>query len=346
MLELRVLWGAQAGARLAVSTGSYRLGRGTQCDIMLAGEGLEADGLLLHLAETITVLPSQPGCGLLPHEEIATPFTVAIGQPFHIGSVWLCVDAQDAPWPLGQPWLASLHEQVAAQNRAQTTTPRRARGWRRRSARMVMTGTILLTSMATVAYALKPDSSHKAGPLRASEEGVVKVVAGQDESVSVEKPVVAASAVEPAGLQTPMPVTEGPREEAAVVLPTVQQAWEVLQARLDESHLRDLVNLTLQNDSLQMTAELDKQEQARLEAILVPFVKEFGNVLSVNAAITPREVQLPFRVTQVVAGKLPHIVTDDGVRIFEGGRYRNYRLVKVTERHIVLAGKQTVELEW
>lgn len=66
-----------------------------------------------------------------------------------------------------------------------------------------------------------------------------------------------------------------------------------------------------------------------------------------HAATSPAPVrQLPFAIKQIVSGPMPYVVTDDNVRIFEGGAYQGYRLAAVKGYKLVFQGNRQVEIDW
>ncbi len=98
-LEFRVLTGLQAGARIRLPSGSYTVGNGLDCDIVLQGQGIEALHLHLLIDEAQCLLrPVAADCGTR-HGALAEDIQLAAGQLFRAARVWLQVTLAGVPWP-------------------------------------------------------------------------------------------------------------------------------------------------------------------------------------------------------------------------------------------------------
>lgn len=110
-LELRILSGLQAGARLRLTQGRYSLGKAELCDIIIAGRGVESLAAELELSEDqLSLIPVQADCGFFLDEQCSEPVELGINQPFRLGDLWLIVDAADADWPEPDSWLMSRQD--------------------------------------------------------------------------------------------------------------------------------------------------------------------------------------------------------------------------------------------
>lgn len=108
-LELRILSGLQAGARLRLTQGQYSLGKAELCDIIVAGRGVESLAAELELsADKLYLIPVQSDCGLSLDEQCSEAVELNISQPFRLGDLWLAVDAENAAWPEPDSWLLSM----------------------------------------------------------------------------------------------------------------------------------------------------------------------------------------------------------------------------------------------
>ncbi len=93
-IELRVLAGVQAGARLRLEPGIYRVGTADDCDIVLSGRRVEPHAATLEWDGSTLTLTLIARAG----EDGATR-ELALGVVFGLGELWLCVDRAQAPWP-------------------------------------------------------------------------------------------------------------------------------------------------------------------------------------------------------------------------------------------------------
>lgn len=128
--------------------------------------------------------------------------------------------------------------------------------------------------------------------------------------------------------------------------PTVEEAMEELKRQLAEDRLDAEITIAREGNAIRMSGNLDTARTRKLEALLVPFVKKYGDMVAINAQVQSVANHLPFRVNQIISGPMAHIVTDDGERIFVGGSYKGYRLTMVRSNKIAFAGARPVEIEW
>ncbi|MFC4160066.1 type III secretion system inner membrane ring subunit SctD [Chitinimonas lacunae] len=124
-LELRVLHGPQAGARLPLSDGRYLLGSGERADIVLHGPAVAAEHCALDLDGDIATLEPIGGSLLgLDGRLYERGDRLALGVVVEIGGVWLCLDRPDASWPARvEPVQSPQPKDVAAEPGATTAPP-------------------------------------------------------------------------------------------------------------------------------------------------------------------------------------------------------------------------------
>jgi len=102
-LELRVLYGPQAGSRLSLAVGEYLLGSSDECAILLSGPRMEEQHALLTVDERGATLKPMGGsvCDAMGNE-IADEFALTPGLPVELGGTSIAVDRADAQWPAAQ----------------------------------------------------------------------------------------------------------------------------------------------------------------------------------------------------------------------------------------------------
>ncbi len=106
-VELRLLAGLQAGARMRLAPGQHRLGASDDCDVILLGRGIEEHGATLTWdGDTLRLTLCQLDASAPVTDEGAAQATLALGAPFRLGDLWLCVAPLDSPWPATGSWLA------------------------------------------------------------------------------------------------------------------------------------------------------------------------------------------------------------------------------------------------
>lgn len=99
-VELRVLYGPQAGSRLPLSSGTYLLGTGDECAVMLAGPRMrETHASLEFDGETPSITPVEGQVFDAQGNEIQGTLPMRLGMPVELGGVWISLDLIDSEWP-------------------------------------------------------------------------------------------------------------------------------------------------------------------------------------------------------------------------------------------------------
>jgi type III secretion system YscD/HrpQ family protein len=99
-IELRILYGAQAGSRLCLSIGEYTLGCDDSCTLILEGSGIEDRHAILRFDGAIAWIDPVDGVVRNAHgDDIDDEQELTFGLPVELGNVWISVDREDAPWP-------------------------------------------------------------------------------------------------------------------------------------------------------------------------------------------------------------------------------------------------------
>ena len=99
-IELRVLFGPQAGSRLHVTPGNYELGEGDECEVILSGpKMLGRHAQLSFDGEQLTITPRDGKVCDAQGNEITESFPLGLGMPVEMGGIWILVDDVDAEWP-------------------------------------------------------------------------------------------------------------------------------------------------------------------------------------------------------------------------------------------------------
>lgn len=99
-VELRVLYGPQAGSRLPLSPGSYLLGTGDECAVMLAGPRMQESHASLEFdGETPSVTPIDGNVFDAQGNELQATLALRLGMPIELGGVWITIDYVDSTWP-------------------------------------------------------------------------------------------------------------------------------------------------------------------------------------------------------------------------------------------------------
>ncbi len=99
-VELRVLYGPQAGSRLSITPGDYELGSSDDCTIILSGPRMEGSHARLSFdGNRPSISPADGKVCDAQGNEITDTIELSLGMPVELGGVWIAVDEVDSPWP-------------------------------------------------------------------------------------------------------------------------------------------------------------------------------------------------------------------------------------------------------
>lgn len=346
MFELRILNGLQTGARLALDETSYLLGSSNSCDIVLCGNDIASEAALISIQrEEILLVPQQSPCGLTLAESTTDTSRLSPGQPFRIGEIWLAICQKETAWPTTRPWAAQEYpaETVETLHAADTAVPLpgtedmkpkngSAVTESRRGAWLV--AGLLLTMAAGVSLAY----------------GVAPMAPSTPESNKARMPAPQAGRSDPAEAPAATPAPPAPCDNCN---PPQQQAsspsapFDVFAQQLREANLLPLLTLKPEGRFLGVSGDLDSGDTQRFLKLLSSFADEYGDKFVITARLGMQDFRrLPFRIRQIVSGPAPHVVTDDAIRLFEGGTYKGYQLVSIGNYKLSFAGEHPVEIRW
>lgn len=114
-LELRVLHGPQAGSSLPLERDlEYTLGSGEDCEVFLAGAGVEARHAVLDTsAGGLRIVPRE-GRVVVAGRELQEAQDLAADAVVQLGKVKICASLSGAPWPGEEEFERMLEEEAAA----------------------------------------------------------------------------------------------------------------------------------------------------------------------------------------------------------------------------------------
>ncbi|HSY26925.1 MAG TPA: FHA domain-containing protein, partial [Burkholderiaceae bacterium] len=100
-IELRVLYGPQAGARLALAAGhEYLLGTSPDCTVMLTGPRVaELHAQIIFDGSRPRIKPLDGTVCDAQGNQQDDEFLLTFGLPVELGGIWISVDHASAPWP-------------------------------------------------------------------------------------------------------------------------------------------------------------------------------------------------------------------------------------------------------
>lgn len=160
LVELRVLYGPQAGSRLSLSPGVYLLGTGDDCEVMLSGPRVRENHASLDFnGETLQISASDGEVCDIHGSPLEQAHVLTLGMPVELGGVWLTIDATDSPWPEAEaiaamaglaPSAASTEIHPPAAAALDTPGPANPRSPRSPLAVRIALATIAFIGMATL----------------------------------------------------------------------------------------------------------------------------------------------------------------------------------------------------
>ncbi len=99
-IELRVLFGPQAGSRMDVIPGNYDLGEGDECEVILSGPKMASRHASLNFdGEHLIITPLDGKVSDAQGNEITESLSLGLGMPIELGGIWISVDDVNAEWP-------------------------------------------------------------------------------------------------------------------------------------------------------------------------------------------------------------------------------------------------------
>ena len=104
MFELRVLDGSRQGAALPLFGGQWSIGAHPNADLSLYDEGIAERHVLLRCIEQHWSVQAQEGLVRASDGQLLAQIAdLALGVPFSLGNIRLCVTLADQPWPQASP---------------------------------------------------------------------------------------------------------------------------------------------------------------------------------------------------------------------------------------------------
>jgi type III secretion protein D len=325
MLELRILTGLQRGAAMAIEEGRIlTLGSDDNCDVLILDHGIAEQHLTLEYQEEALVLNPLDEVRGDDGEHITEAIVVERLHLFYLKGIWVGIaDAEDdwsifdelIPEKLPEPNL-----ELVAEGEDYHIEPIKM-SWK--SKLFAVAGLLMLASWATASVFIPKESALKSTVSKKPASGalVSDKDAKVDESLNPIKKVTVAKKYYS-------------REELA----------EIINSKLMELQLRALVDIKYDVEGWILEASLDDEDRLRLERALEAFNAEYKPRFPITVKVLNLANFLPFKVTQIVSGKMAGVITEDGQRFFVGDTVDGYRLVSVQGNKAVFDGKRKIDV--
>lgn len=346
MYELRILSGLHRGATLPLQEDSHTIGASDDADVVLVDPGIKERHATLSKTEAGWLLSVNDG-QLFDAESNREQSLIDLqaGEFARVGDVWISIMLESAPWvgPPLTPTDESLTEETLTKNETigvessvnimnqPTGMPipgaisKLKRTWHGpRIALSVMAATLVLSAAAAYAITSKSLSSD--------------ITNMSDSKMDRRQSVLEKDA------KTDHMKLDTKNSGGGDVTPEALR--KAFRKRLADADLIQQFDLMLEDDTWQMQADLDDEDARRFDRILRTFISENHISFPVHAKIVSSEGMLPFKISQVISGANPNIVTQDGQRLFIGEEFRGMRLVAIQDNHLTFAGKRKIEMNW
>lgn len=360
MYELRILSGLHRGATLPLHDETHTIGASDEADVVLVDPGIQERHATLSATETGWVL-STDGGPLFDAETNREQSLVDLqpGEFARVGDVWIAILEQDAHWvdappvPVDESLMdeedeatelaASAQEEMDVEDAASQAVgnapqaavpegrPAAKRPWlgTRIALGVVATTAVLSAAYAMTSKSMPSDRPDMLDPTTALRQAVLE----KDDKAERQMTHMALDAKD----------SGGAKRAPALTPDALRKAF---RKRLADVELLQQFDMTLDDDAWHMKANLDEEDARRFNLVLRAFMSEHRIAFPVHAKIVNSEGMLPFKISQVISGVNPNIVTEDGRRLYIGEEYRGMRLVAIQDNHLSFVGKRKIEMTW
>lgn len=318
MLELRILSGLNRGAAMAIEDTALTIGSGENSDILILDHGIEDQHLTLEFQNEELVLTPIGEVRAEDGSYITEAIIIERLHAFFLKGVWIGIaDTQD-DWNIFDALPSILPDGellLLAEDEQYHIEPIKM-SWK--SKIFAISGLLMLASWATASVFIPRDSVLLDKKIKSENISLNKSgpdYAGEIKKVNVTKKYYS-------------------REELS----------EILNTKLMELQLRNLVDVKYDAEGWILEANLDDEDRLRLERAVEAFNTQYKPRFPINVRILNLANFLPFKVTQIMSGKMAGVTTEDGQRFFVGDTIDGYRLVSVQGNKAVFDGKRKIEI--
>jgi type III secretion protein D len=325
MLELRILNGLHRGAAMQIQdTHVIKIGSGDDSDVLISDNGIDELHLTLEMqAEYGLVLDAigkvQGEDGVLVEQSII----VERLHCFSLNGIWIGIADTTDDWDIFGELPASfaslsLVEDGDAEN--YNIEPIKM-SWKSKA--LAIIGLLMLTGWATANVFIPKYSNLKEmdnnGLNSATKNSLININQEQASQKEETKKIVKKFYS---------------REEMS----------DALNNKLLELQLNKFVDINYSAEGWQINGNMDDEDRLRLERAVQSFNAQFKPKFPITINIMSATTLLPFKVTQIISGKLAGITTEDGQRIFIGDSLDGYRLVAVQGNKASFDGKRKIDV--
>jgi type III secretion protein D len=323
LYELRVLTGLHRGAALPLSGAEWSIGSSSDADLALYDTGIKNRHCLLRLVDSTWSLTGQEGA-VTDNEghRVDAISTLQPDTPFALNGVWLSVVSANTDWPEDETLTA---EQAPPASDTPSIVSEQPDG--------------SLEQPELLAMSAQRDETAHAQPRRQPPSLIASLLLISGLALFLGILLWAFNRQEP--------VPAAPPPAAKVVLADSQEVRKVILKMLQQRDLQNRITLTEEPGKIFLHGNFAEDDLLQLtERMLLRFERQYQSPIRVQSALPVATPILPFTVAQISNGRLAHIVTNDGRRLFLGDEIDGMRLVEINDNRVIFEGDRRVELSW
>lgn len=310
MYELRVMSGLHRGAALPLVGDHWTVGAADDADLVLFDPGIEPYHLRISLDEQWQI---QCLAGRLCDAQGRAHQTMEgleANTLFSAAGIWCCITPAQTPWPSD----AAMDEAERRARRATAApapepgvTPPGPRRARPSLGKRLAVATVILT-VATTTWGVANHVQTEVPDLKARERA----------SASLQQPAL-----------------------------SLADTRHRLNRMLNARDLDQYVSVTDENNHIALEGEVPVGQEDVVERMLERFQRQHYTDVGIENHVTVFEASLPFRINQIVGGKHPQIVLDNGRRLYPGDQFEGLKLTSIKAGKVSFQGdKQHYEVSW
>ncbi|MET0463048.1 MAG: FHA domain-containing protein [Chitinophagaceae bacterium] len=320
MLELRILSGLNRGAAMPIEdTHTINIGSGDNSDVLILDANIEEHHLSIGYQDGELVLTPIGEVRAEDGSYITEPIIIEHLHAFFLKGTWIAIAKSEDAWNIFDYLPEKLNDtelSLIQDDDILTEMQPIKMSWK--SKVFAIGGLLMLASWATASVFLPKDSVLNENKIKTHAESMELKSVNHNGEVKKVNPIKKYYA----------------RQELA----------EILNTKLMELQLRNLVDLKFDTEGWTIDASLDDEDRLRLERAVENFNITYKPKFPINVRILSLNSFLPFKITQIMSGKMAGITTEDGQRFFIGDTIDGYRLVSVQGNKAVFDGKRRIEI--
>jgi type III secretion protein D len=318
MLELRILNGLHRGAAMPIEdTGTLKIGSGEDCDVLISDGGIDAHHLTIEHQEEYGLVLNPIGT-IRGEDGVLLDQSVIIERLhcFSLNGIWIGIANPDDAWDVFGDLPTSFADVELTNVSSEEYVPDPIKmSWK--SKIFATAGLLMLAGWATASVFMPKqnfkniDSSSVSKNINANQEEANQ----KQEKKAITKKNYS-------------------REEMA----------SALDSKLMELQLKKFVDIKYSPEGWDIEGNMDDEDRLRLDRAVEAFNYQYKPRFPINVRILSLTNFLPFKINQIITGKLAGVITQDGQRLFVGDTVDGYRLISVQGNTASFDGKRKIDI--